>query len=149
MTMNQLWMNRGILRLLGVIVAAVMTIACTHVGESWIVGGMEAAAQDQIMLVRKVPPSFGFQRLTTQAHKYPDLGLFVAQRGLPNFLAETGNDGRHYYILYYLKKRESFACRAGPGNGLAVEFAGPYPITAREYHLLDGFRRDPSREPRW
>ncbi len=149
MTMSHLWMKEGALRLLVLTIAGVLVTGCTQVGGSWILGGMESAAEDQIMLVRKEPPSFGFQRLAAQSRKYPDLGSFVAQRGLPNFLAETSNDDRHYYILYYLKDRESFACRAGPGNSLSVEFAGPYSITAREYRLLDTFRREPSREPKW
>lgn len=149
MTMNQLRMNRGIPYLLGLVAATLLTTGCTHVGESWIFGGMESAARDQIMLVRQDPPSFGFQRLTAQSHEYPDLGAFVAQRGLPNFLAETRSDDQHYFILYYLKDRKSFACRTSPGKGRAIEFAGPYPITAREYRLLDAFRRDPSHEPDW
>ena len=99
------------------------------------------------MLVRNEPPSFGFQRLTTQSAVYPDLQVFVSQRGLPNFLAETGTGDRRYFILYYLADREAFACRTRPENQRSVEFAGPYPITDREFRLLDGFRRDPTRRP--
>jgi hypothetical protein len=29
-----------------------------------------------------------------------------------------------------------------------LEFAGPYPVTDGEFRLLDGFRRDPSRQPK-
>lgn len=99
------------------------------------------------MLVRQEPPSFGFQRLTSQAIAYPDLGTFVSRHGMPNFLAETSNADRRYFILYYLGDREAFACRAGKGNSQAVEFSGPYPITPREFRLLDDFRSDPSRPP--
>ena len=99
------------------------------------------------MLVRRDPPSFGYYRLSSQAQTYPDIGVFVASRGVPDFLAETGNSDRHYFILYYLKNREAYACRTRSGSTTGVEFAGPYPITAREFKLLDGFRRDPSRKP--
>lgn len=100
------------------------------------------------MLVRREPPSFGFQRLTTQAVAYPDLGTFVSRRGMPNFLAETSNSDRHIFILYYLGDREAFACRTGKGSNQTIEFSGPYPITPREFRLLDDFRHDPSRPPK-
>ncbi len=106
---------------------------------------MSAAANDQIMLVRQDPPSFGYQRLVSQTLVYPDMGFFVSRHGIPNFLAETGNRERHYFILYYLQSRKAFACRVRSGRSGAVEFAGPYPITPREYRLLDGFRKDPAR----
>ena len=135
------------LRVLGTAVAGLMAAACAQVGDTWLPGGMSAAAKDQIMLVRRDPPSFGFQRLEMESREYPDLGLFVAKYGVPNFLAETGNRERRYFILYYLKPRQAYACRTSLGGGHAVEFAGPYPITEREFRLLDGFRRDPSRQP--
>ncbi len=71
--------------------------------------------------------------------------MFVQQRGHPDFLAETGDHDRHYFILYYLKQRQAFACRTRAGHAGAVEFAGPYPITDGEYRLLDGFRRGKPR----
>lgn len=110
-------------------------------------GSSSAAANDQIMLVRKDPPSFGFQRLALQTRVYPDLAVFTSRHGLPDFLAETGNQERRYFILYYLKARRAYACRTHSGNRQAIEFAGPYPITPREFRLLDGFRRDPSHQP--
>lgn len=116
--------------------------SCAIFDKSWMPGSAASAAQNQIMLVRKEPPSFGFSRLATRSKIYPDLGLFMQQRGLPDFLAETdGTQDRHYFILYYLRERKAFACRTRPGHAGALEFAGPYPITAREYRLLDGFRR--------
>lgn len=93
------------------------------------------------MLVRQEPPSFGFQRLVMQAQTYPDLGFFVQQQGIPEFLAETGDRRRQYLILYYLKPRQAYACRTIPQHTGAVEFAGPYPITDGEYRMLDDFRR--------
>ena len=129
--------------------AAVMVLAtsCARVGDTLLYGGEAAAAKDQIMLVRKEPPSFGFQRLETQSVVYPDLKFFVSKHGLPDFLAETGNSDRKYFILYFLKDRKAFACRTRAENRQAVEFSGPYPITEKEFHLLDGFRRDPSKKP--
>ena len=135
-------------RLFGIAAAGMLVGSCAHhVGNSWVFGTMASAANDQIMLVREEPPSFGYQRLRSQAAVYPDLGLFVSMHGNPNFLAETANRERHYFILYYLSRRQAFACRTRPGMRNAVEFAGPYPITDREYRLLDTFRKDPSRPP--
>lgn len=136
-----------IFQCLGWATGGLIVASCSQVGDTLMLGSEAAAAKDQIMLVRKDPPSFGFQRLTTQAGVYPDLQFFVDRKGLPNFLAETGSHERKYFILYYLKDREAFACRTRVENPNAVEFAGPYPITEREYRLLDGFRRDPSHKP--
>jgi hypothetical protein len=107
---------------------------------------MAAAAKNQIMLVRAEPPSFGYHRLGYQSQTYPDLAIFVRKHGLPDFLAETGEQGRQYFILYYLEGRKAFACRT-TSAARSVEFAGPYPITDREFRLLDGFRRDPTKKP--
>ena len=124
--------------------ACVLLGSCAGFDKSWVPGSASSLAQDQIMLVRQEPPSFGFQRLTTQSQIYPDLGLFVRKQGMPDFLAETGDHERHYFILYYLRERRAFACRTRSRQTVAVEFAGPYPITAGEYRLLDGFRRGAS-----
>jgi len=126
---------------------ALLMASCAPAGDAWMMSSMTAAAKDQIMLVREAPPSFGYQRLVTLSRLYPELGAFVTKRGLPDFLAETGDQEGYYFILYYLKDRKAFACRTRSGKGQAVEFAGPYPITTREFHLLDGFRRDPNRRP--
>ncbi|MGL5016727.1 MAG: hypothetical protein ACRDBP_01220 [Luteolibacter sp.] len=120
--------------------------SCVPLGESWMAGRMAAEAKDQIMLVRAEPPSFGYHRLAYQSQVYPDLAVFVRKHGLPDFLAETGERGRQYFILYYLAERKAFACRTTSAEH-SVEFAGPYPITAREFRLLDGFRRDPTKKP--
>lgn len=98
------------------------------------------------MLVREEPPSFGFQRLRSQTLVYPDLGTFVSTRGMPNFLVETGSHERHYFILYYLRERQAFACRVRASGSQPAEFAGPSPITDREFRLLDGFRRNPDQK---
>jgi len=105
-----------------------------------------AAAKDHMMLVREDPPSFGMQRLVTQAHAYPDLATFVAEKGLPDFLAETEDPQRNYLILYYLKNRKAFACRTNLGHEKNLEFAGPYPISDGEFQLLDGFLRGAAPE---
>lgn len=134
-------------KVIGLAAACLMASACGVVESPLIPGSSAAAAQDQIMLVRKDPPSFGYFRLATQVQNYPDIGVFVASRGVPDFLAETGKSDRRYFIFYYLKSRQAFACRTNTSSKTSVEFAGPYPITAREYKLLDGFRRDPKKTP--
>ncbi|RYD29396.1 MAG: hypothetical protein EOP87_18455 [Verrucomicrobiaceae bacterium] len=127
-------------------VAGMLLVSCSGVGNGML-DGLSATPENQIMLIRKEPPSFGFQRLTVQSRVYPDLALFVNQKGLPDFLAETHNSDRHYFIIYYLGNREAFACRTRTAGSRNVEFAGPYPITDREYKLLDGFRKDPTKAP--
>ena len=115
--------------------------SCAYFEPSWVPFSAAAQAQDQIMLVRREPPSFGYLRLASRSQIYPDLVWFVQKRGIPDFLAETGDRDQHYLIFYYLKPRQAFACRTRPGRPGALEFAGPYPVTAGEYKLLDSFRR--------
>lgn len=122
-----------------------LMISCGVVESPLIPGSQAAAAKDQIMLVRKNPPSFGYQRFVTQCHTYPELGSFTKRHGTPDFLAETGNRERRYFILYYLQVRHAFACRTRSASDSVVEFAGPYPITKGEYKLLDGFRREAAK----
>jgi len=98
-------------------------------------------AQDQMMLVRASPPTFGYQRLITSMRDFPDLAVFVNQRGLPDFLAETGDRDNRFLILYYLDSRQAFACRPVSRRSRVVEFAGPYPITDREFKTLDAVRK--------
>ena len=131
-------------RILG-LALALLSASCAHFEESWIPGSDAALAKNQIMLVRKDPPSFGFKRLTTRSALYPDLLWFVQQRGIPDFLAETGDEDWQYFILYYLKPRQAFACRTHHRLRTAIEFSGPYPITDREFRLLDDFRAAKSR----
>jgi hypothetical protein len=133
---------------LAILLVALMVTACSHVRGIWLPGTMGAAANDQIMLVRKEPMSFGFLRLETQSKIYPDLALFVSKHGIPSFLAETHNRELHYFILYYLEERLAYACRSQSAGSRTVEFAGPYPVTEREFKLLDGFRKDPHQRPR-
>lgn len=135
------------LKVIGLAASGLLATSCAQVGDSLISGGMSAAAKDQIMLVRKEPPSFGYQRLTMQADDFPDLEVFLSKHGLPDFLAETSSQHRRYLILYFLKDRRAYVCRSRVENSRAVEFAGPYPITPREFRLLDDFRRDPSHRP--
>ena len=132
---------------LGLAAGGLLATSCGPVADGWRAGGMSAAAKDQIMLVRKEPQSFGYQRLEMEARVYPELAVFVAKRGLPDFLAETGGRERQYFILYYLNERHAYACRTRQGSQRALEFAGPYPVTDGEFRLLDGFRRDPNRQP--
>ena len=108
-------------------------------------------AHNQLMHVSEERQSFGFYRITTLSSLYPDLEFFIRKRGMPDFLAETSNDGRHYYILYYLDYRQAFASRPRPGSRKSLEFAGPYPITPREVEILEDLRkRHPnSQGARW
>lgn len=124
-----------------IVAASLLLGACAHIDPAWVPFSAAAQAQDQIMLVRQEPPSFGFARLASQAQVYPDLALFVQKHGIPDFLAETGDHHQHYLICYYLKPRQAFACRTHQARPGALEFAGPYPITIGEYRLLDAFRR--------
>lgn len=131
---------------MAVAVAGLLMTSCGGVGDAMI-DGILPSPENQIMLVRREPPSFGFQRLTIQSRVYPDLALFVNQKGLPDFIAETHNSDRHYFIIYYLAERSAFACRTRSPGSKTVEFAGPYPITDREYKVLDAFRKDPTKAP--
>lgn len=88
------------------------------------------------MLVRADPPSFGHDRLSALASYYPDLGVFISRKGMPNYYAETKNSGNSYFILYYPIKRQAFACRTTPDSGRRVEFSGPYPVTPYELASL-------------
>jgi hypothetical protein len=123
---------------------AILTQGCAPVADQMLTRVEANVARDQMMLVRATPPTFGYQRLITNMRDYPDLATFVDQRGLPDFLAETGDRTRRYLILYYLRDREAFACRTISPRSSAVEFAGPYPITDREFKTLDGIRRNSS-----
>ena len=98
-------------------------------------------ARNQIMLVRAEPSTFGHYRMMSHLRLYPDLELFVSKRGMPDFLAETHNDEQHYLILYYLRERQAFACRNRRVRPRNLEFAGPYPITDKEFKMLDGLRQ--------
>lgn len=98
-------------------------------------------ARNQIMWVDEESGTLGYRRLETQSRVYPDLGLFVEKKGRPDFLAETTDSNRSYFILYYLEQRRAYACRTRPGKDRSVEFSGPYPITDKEYETLSEFRR--------
>jgi len=122
-------------------VAAIFLLGgCSSFEESGLPGSAASMARNQIMLVRKEPQSFGYYRLHSQQEIYPDLTFFLQKRGEPDFVAETSDEGRHYFILYYLRQREAYACRSNPEHPHAIEFAGPYPITEREFRTLDAKR---------
>ena len=117
---------------------------CATFEESGLPGSAASMAHNQMMFVREDPESFGHYRLTSLARIKPDLDAFLRSRGLPDFLAETSNRGRSYYILYYLKDRQAFASRTRAGQGRGLEFAGPYPVTDKEFETLDAIRRKQS-----
>jgi hypothetical protein len=101
----------------------------------------ERASQDRIMLVEESPPSLGLKRLAYQASTHPDLANFLRRRGNPDFIAETSSDDRQYLILYYLGRKQAFACRSWRGQPEIIEFAGPYDITAKEIEILESLKR--------
>lgn len=130
---------------LGAAAACALLAGCASFEESGLPGSASSMANNQMMMVRQEPPTFGYYRLTSLERIYPDLAFFVKKKGMPDFLAETTNHRRNYFILYYLKQRQAFACRTRPGQRHSIEFAGPYPVTDKEYRTLDGFRRNDSR----
>jgi hypothetical protein len=115
--------------------------ACATFEESGLPGSAASMAHNQMMFVRSAPETFGHYRLTSLARAKPDLDEFLRKRGQPDFLAETSNRGRSYYFLYYLRDRQAFSVRPRAGQARSLEFAGPYPVTDREYEILDAIRR--------
>lgn len=114
--------------------------SCMTYEESGLPGSAASMAHNQLMYVSEERETFGYYRIRTLVEQQPDLGLFVRQRGMPEFLAETTNDGVHYSILYYLSDREAFASRPRIGEARSLEFSGPYPITPREVRILENLR---------
>lgn len=104
-------------------------------------------ARNQIMLVKAEPETFGHYRMHSLMRVYHDLGLFVAKRGMPDFLAETSKDRQSYFILYYLEARQAYAARTRVPNRRRLEFAGPYPITDKEKRILENLRKTEDPEP--
>ena len=119
---------------------ALLCGACSPATNSSFLQRTSGTANDHIMLVRRDPPTFGFQRLAAHAIALPDLGVFLRQSGEPDFLAETNKSGNRYRILYYTKSGKAFACRTGGEGSRQVEFSGPYPITAGEARTLQSLR---------
>jgi hypothetical protein len=119
-----------------------LTSACARFEESGLPGSASSMARNQIMLVRAEPSTFGHYRMTSHMRMYPDLEFFVSKRGLPDFLAETQNDDQQYLILYYLRERQAFAARNRRARPRNLEFAGPYPITDKEFKMLEGLRQN-------
>ncbi|MEP4077896.1 hypothetical protein [Haloferula sp.] len=108
-----------------------LLVSCMD-GRHW----SERAAQDRIMLVRSDPETLGHKRIVYQAASHPDFATFLRSSGEPDFIAETSSDSRQYMILYYLDSENAFACRSWRGSQQKMEFAGPYPMTAKETELL-------------
>jgi hypothetical protein len=126
--------------LLASLLIGILLSSCAGIGDSWRDGITRRAAADQIMLVSSQPPTLGHQRLASQQQVYKDLATFLKARGWPDFLAETANDGRRYLILYYLDRRQAFAARTRRPDDRTIEFAGPYPITDREFEMLGNLK---------
>jgi len=122
-------------------VAMMSASACRTFEESGLPGSAASMARNQIMLVKAEPETFGHYRLLSLMRIHHDMGLFVARRGVPDFLAETSKDRQQYFILYYLDARQAFAARTRAPNRQRLEFAGPYPITDREKRILEELRK--------
>ena len=120
--------------------------SCATFEESGLPGSASSMAHNQIMMVSAEPETFGHYRLTSLMRIYQDLDLFVAKRGMPDFLAETHNDRQHYFILYYLKERQAYAARTRPPQRERLEFAGPYPVTDKERKTLREMQQNQSRD---
>lgn len=129
------WMKKGLLG-----AACAVVASCASYEESGLPGSASWIARDKIMAVKNPPPSFGYHRLKMHVARNSDLGIFVNARGVPDFMAESKNRGRHYLILYYSKSRQAFACREGGEFGQTLEFSGPYPITEKEHRTLQQLR---------
>jgi hypothetical protein len=99
------------------------------------------------MLVRELPPTLGYRRLAHQVRSHPDLGRFLETQGRPDFIAETSSDDRQYLVFYYLDRQQAYACRSWRGQPNAIEFAGPYAITAQEVDLLVELKKGGTRMP--
>ena len=97
-------------------------------------------ARNQIMLVRKSPPSFGFSRLQAHVRAHPELNGFLRTRALPDFLAETSDESRTYFILYFLENKQAYAFRTQAEDRTSIEASGPYLITDGEQRTLEDFR---------
>jgi hypothetical protein len=124
--------------------AALFGASCTMFEESGLPGSASSMAHNQIMYVAAEPETFGHYRLLSLMRLHADMDLFVSQRGMPEFLAETSSGRKHYYILYYPKQRQAFVARNRPTHHHRLEFAGPYPVTAKEIRILDNLRNGPN-----
>jgi hypothetical protein len=121
--------------------AVFLSVSCATYEESGLPGSAASMARNQIMLVMAEPETFGHYRLISLMRNYPDMGLFVARHGMPEFLAETGNGRQHYFILYYPSAMQAYAARTRAPNRERLEFAGPYPVTRKERDTLAELRK--------
>ena len=137
------WLARFGIRITGVAggLLVACSVSCTTFEESGLPGSAASMARNQIMFVKAEPETFGHYRLISLMRNYPDMGLFVAKRGMPDFLAETSNSRQHYCILYYLNSRQAYAARTRAPNRQRLEFAGPYPITEKEKRILQNLQK--------
>lgn len=127
--------------------AVVLISGCRPVADAWMTGWTGAEANDRIMLIRQEPRSLGYQRMQSQAGVYPDLGVFLDHRGMPDFLAESTSNKRHFLILYYLDASSAYACRAKAPSTREIEFAGPYAMTRKEVNLLREMKGNGAGQP--
>ncbi len=122
-------------------------VSCSTFEDSGLPGSASSMARNQIMWVDRERESFGYYRLQSQRRAFPDLDVFLRQNGTPDFLAETSDDRRRYFILYYLGSRKAFACRTALGRDRLLEFSGPYPVSDREAGMLARLKQGRSSAP--
>lgn len=125
------WIRRVLL-----VVLSWQVLSCSTFENSGLPGSASSMALNEIMLVSKDLQTFGYYRIDTQRKVYPEMDLFLKQKGTPDFLAETRDENRRYFLMYYLKTRQAYACRTRIGNSSLLEFSGPYPIPSGEYRKL-------------
>ncbi len=106
-------------------------------------------AHNRIMWVDESSQSLGYYRLQSRRELFSDLDIFLEEKGDPDFLAETSDHMRKYFILYFMRNREAFACRTEVRYPESLEFSGPYPITDKEFALLQGMREKRASDQGW
>lgn len=114
--------------------------ACASLEETGLPGTAASMAQGRIMWINPEQTSFGAYRLSAHRQRYEELAMFLQQKGQPDFLAETDDEIRRYFILYYVKSKQAYLCRTRAVDRDRLEFSGPYRVTKRELKLLEGMK---------
>ncbi len=125
-------------RCFSILVLIAMALVCASCIDSR--AAAARAAENRIMLVRERPVTLGYRRLEHESSRHADLANFLNRKGTPDFVAETSSGDRHYLILYYVEKKQAYACRTWEGFDNEIDFAGPYPISKEEISLLNGLQ---------
>jgi hypothetical protein len=123
--------------------------SCASYRAAWNSGWTEKEANDSIMIVRESPPTLGWKRLRYFSTLHPEFGPYLAQMGTPDCIAESTHARQHYLIAYYLDRRQAFSFRNNTrAVSQPIEVAGPYPITRKEFRLLNDLKQSYDRTSR-